>query len=196
MLALLLELEDAVCALRDCIKCIKQELPAHGNLSLAPAPAVPTALHSKMNELKGQLLTKGRMAELEHGSSAYSPPDAFKVSIPIRNNYMYAQVRKALPELYTFTACMWLRSRPHGILMLGQEQDTLGGRFNATQAFVGDIAQFNLWDHAVTPAKALGMANYTGPLMDNVLPWEDKLVEAFGGAKKATFDVCKGKAKA
>lgn len=48
------------------------------------------------------------------GSSAYSPPDAFKVSIPIRNNYMYARIRKALPELYAFTACMWLRSRSGG----------------------------------------------------------------------------------
>ncbi|XP_052605188.1 neuronal pentraxin receptor [Peromyscus californicus insignis] len=311
--ALLLELEDAVRALRDRIERIEQELPARGNLSSAPAPAVPTALHSKMDELEGQLLSKvlalekeraalshgshqqrqevekelnalqGRVAELEHGSSAYSPPDAFKISIPIRNNYMYARVRKALPELYAFTACMWLRSRsggsgqgtpfsysvpgqaneivlleagpepmellindkvaqlplslkdntwhhiciawttrdglwsayqdgelrgsgenlaawhpikPHGILILGQEQDTLGGRFDATQAFVGDIAQFNLWDHVLTPVQVLGMANCTGPLMGNVLPWEDKLVEAFGGAKKAAFDVCKGRAKA
>ncbi|XP_050021599.1 neuronal pentraxin receptor [Alexandromys fortis] len=311
--ALLLELEDAVRALRDRIERIEQELPARGNLSSAPAGAVPTSLHSKMDELEGQLLAKvlalekeraalssgshqqrqevekeldalqGRVAELEHGSSAYSPPDAFKVSIPIRNNYMYARIRKALPELYAFTACMWLRSRsggtgqgtpfsysvpgqaneivlleagpepmellindkvaqlplslkdsnwhhiciawttrdglwsayqdgelrgsgenlaawhpikPHGILILGQEQDTLGGRFDATQAFVGDIAQFNLWDHVLTPAQVLGMANCTGPLMGNVLPWEDKLVEAFGGAKKASFDVCKGRAKA
>ncbi|KAB1270150.1 Neuronal pentraxin receptor [Camelus dromedarius] len=292
-----------------------QELPARVNYTAAPAPApaVPTALHSKMDELEGQLLSKvlalekervalshssqqqrqevekeldalqDRIAELEHGSSAYSPPDAFKVSIPIRNNYMYARVRKALPELYAFTVCMWLRSKsegtgqgtpfsysvpgqaneivlleaghdpmellindkvaqlplslkdngwhhiciawttrdglwfayqdgelqgsgenlaawhpikPHGILILGQEQDTLGGRFDATQAFVGDIAQFNLWDHTLTPAQVLGIANCTGPLLGNILPWEDKLVEAFGGATKATFDVCKGRAKA
>nr|XP_025737339.1 neuronal pentraxin receptor [Callorhinus ursinus]XP_025737755.1 neuronal pentraxin receptor [Callorhinus ursinus] len=313
--ALILELEDAVRALRDRLDRIEQELPAHVNFSAAPAPvpAVPTALHSKMDELEGQLLAKvlalekervalshnsqrqrqevekeldalqDRVAGLEHGSSAYSPPDAFKISIPIRNNYMYARVRKALPELYAFTVCMWLRSRsggsgqgtpfsysvpgqaneivlleaghdpmellindkvaqlplslkdngwhhiciawttrdglwsayqdgelqgsgenlaawhpikPHGILILGQEQDTLGGRFDATQAFVGDIAQFNLWDHALTPAQVLGIANCTGPLLGNVLPWEDKLVEAFGGAKKTTFDVCKGRAKA
>ncbi|XP_044918317.1 neuronal pentraxin receptor [Prionailurus viverrinus] len=314
--ALILELEDAVRALRDRLDRIEQqELPARVNFSAAPAPApaVPTALHSKMDELEGQLLAKvltlekermalshsshrqrqevekeldalqDRVAELEHGSSAYSPPDAFKISIPIRNNYMYARVRKALPELYAFTVCMWLRSRsggngqgtpfsysvpgqaneivlleaghdpmellindkvaqlplslkdngwhhiciswttrdglwsayqdgelqgsgenlaawhpikPHGILILGQEQDALGGRFDATQAFVGDIAQFNLWDHALTPAQVLGIANCTGPLLGNVLPWEDKLVEAFGGAKKATFDVCKGRAKA
>ncbi|XP_007519367.2 neuronal pentraxin receptor [Erinaceus europaeus] len=313
--ALVLELEDAVRALRDRIDRLEQELPAHVNLSAAPAPvpAAPTALHSRMDELEGQLLAKvlalekersalshsshqqrqevekeldalqGRVAELEHGPSAYSPPDAFKVSIPIRNNYMYARVRKALPELYAFTVCMWLRSRsgglgqgtpfsysvpgqsneivlleaghepmellindkvaqlslslkdnnwhhicitwttrdglwsayqdgelrgsgenlaawhpikPHGILILGQEQDTLGGRFDATQAFVGDIAQFNLWDHALTPAQVLGIANCTGPLLGNVLPWEDKLVEAFGGATKAIFDICKGRAKA
>ncbi|XP_042804281.1 neuronal pentraxin receptor [Panthera leo] len=313
--ALILELEDAVRALRDRLDRIEQELPARVNFSAAPAPApaVPTALHSKMDELEGQLLAKvltlekermalshsshrqrqevekeldalqDRVAELEHGSSAYSPPDAFKISIPIRNNYMYARVRKALPELYAFTVCMWLRSRsggngqgtpfsysvpgqaneivlleaghdpmellindkvaqlplslkdngwhhiciswttrdglwsayqdgelqgsgenlaawhpikPHGILILGQEQDALGGRFDATQAFVGDIAQFNLWDHALTPAQVLGIANCTGPLLGNVLPWEDKLVEAFGGAKKANFDVCKGRAKA
>ncbi|XP_069855955.1 neuronal pentraxin receptor [Dipodomys merriami] len=313
--ALVLELEDAVRALRDRIERIEQELPARVNLSTAPAsaPVMPTALNSKMDELEGQLLAKvlalekeraalshgsqqqrqevekeldvlqGRVAELEHGSSAYSPPDAFKVSIPIRNNYMYARVRKALPELYAFTVCMWLRSRsggtgqgtpfsysvpgqaneivlleagheplellindkvaqlplslkdsnwhhiciswttrdglwsayqdgelrgsgenlaawhpikPHGVLILGQEQDTLGGRFDATQAFVGDITQFNLWDHALTPAQVVGIANCTGPLLGNVLPWEDKLVEAFGGATKAPFNVCKARAKA
>ncbi|XP_006865327.1 PREDICTED: neuronal pentraxin receptor [Chrysochloris asiatica] len=313
--ALVLELEDAVRALRDRIDRIEQELPARVNFSAAPAPApaVPTALHSKMDELEGQLLAKvlalekertalshsshrqrqevekeldklhGRVAELEHGSSAYNPPDAFKISIPIRNNYMYARVRKALPELYAFTICMWLQSRssgtgqgtpfsysvpgqaneivlleaghdpmellindkvvqiplslkdngwhhiciawttrdglwsayqdgelrgsgenlaswhpikPHGILILGQEQDTLGGRFDATQAFVGDISQFNMWDHALTPTQVLGIANCTEPLLGNVIPWEDKLVEAFGGATKANFDVCKGRAKA
>lgn len=77
----------------------QQELPARGNLSSAPAPAMPTSLHSKMDELEGQLLAKvlalekervalshgshqqrqevekeldalqGRVAELEHGRS-------------------------------------------------------------------------------------------------------------------------------
>uniref|UniRef100_G1U0D4 Neuronal pentraxin receptor n=1 Tax=Oryctolagus cuniculus TaxID=9986 RepID=G1U0D4_RABIT len=289
----------------------QQELPARVNLSAAPA--APPALHAKVDAAEEQLLAKvlalekeraalshsshrqrqevekeletllDRVAELEHGSSAYSPPDAFKISIPIRNNYMYARVRKALPELYAFTACMWLRSRagspgqgtpfsysvpgqaneivlleagpdpmellvndkvaqlplslkdngwhhiciswttrdglwsayqdgelrgsgenlaawhpikPHGILILGQEQDTLGGRFDATQAFVGDIAQFNLWDHTLTPAQVLGMANCTGPLRGNIVPWEDRLVETFGGATKAALEVCQGKAKA
>ena len=53
---------------------------------------------------------QGEVAGLSYGSL----PDAFKISIPIRNNYMYARVRKALPELYAFTVCMWLRSRSGG----------------------------------------------------------------------------------
>lgn len=50
----------------------QQELPVRGNLS-APAPAVPTALHTKMDELEGQLLAKvlaleKERAALSHGS--------------------------------------------------------------------------------------------------------------------------------
>ncbi|XP_068958933.1 neuronal pentraxin receptor [Petaurus breviceps papuanus] len=277
-----------------------------------PLPA-QDPLHTQMETLEAQLLSKvmalekersslsssnhkqqqavekelsalqDRVAELEHGASAYSPPDAFKINIPVKNNYMYARVRRTLPELYSFTICMWLKSKsggmgigtpfsysvpgqsnemvlleaghdpmellindkvaqlplnlkdgrwhhiciawttrdglwsayqdgqlrgssdnlaawhpikPHGVIILGQEQDTLGGRFDATQAFVGEIAQFNLWDHILTPAQILGIANCTSPLSGNIIPWDDKLVEAFGGAAKMPFDSCKSKAKA
>lgn len=44
-------------------------------------------------------------------TAAFNFPDAFKVSIPVRNNYMYARMKTNLPELYTFTACMWLKSK-------------------------------------------------------------------------------------
>ena len=45
------------------------------------------------------------------GPPGYSPPDAFKVTIPVQNNYMYARMKKSLPELYAFTICMWLKSK-------------------------------------------------------------------------------------
>lgn len=44
------------------------------------------------------------------GNSAFKSPDAFKVSLPLRTNYLYGKVRKTLPELYAFTVCLWLRS--------------------------------------------------------------------------------------
>uniref|UniRef100_A0A2K6BGN8 Neuronal pentraxin receptor n=1 Tax=Macaca nemestrina TaxID=9545 RepID=A0A2K6BGN8_MACNE len=295
--ALILELEDAVRALRDRIDRLEVSAALRRGSRPGGVRGRPAAVAPRSPSLRSPVCIPGTIAPSSlarrgdsdrergqaSGSSAYSPPDAFKISIPIRNNYMYARVRKVLPELYAFTACMWLRSRssgtgqgtpfsysvpgqaneivlleaghepmellindkvaqlplslkdndwhhicvawttrdglwsayqdgelqgsgenlaawhpikPHGILILGQEQDTLGGRFDATQAFVGDIAQFNLWDHALTPAQVLGIANCTAPLLGNILPWEDKLVEAFGGATKAAFDVCKGRAKA
>ncbi|KFZ52221.1 Neuronal pentraxin-2, partial [Podiceps cristatus] len=34
----------------------------------------------------------------------------FKVSLPLRTNYLYGKIKKTLPELYAFTVCLWLRS--------------------------------------------------------------------------------------
>lgn len=44
------------------------------------------------------------------GNSAFKSPDAFKVSLPLRTNYLYGKIKKTLPELYAFTICLWLRS--------------------------------------------------------------------------------------
>ncbi|KAM6306761.1 neuronal pentraxin receptor-like [Podargus strigoides] len=269
-------------------------------------------LHTKMEQLEEQLLSKiltlqkerqaastdhsqqqhniekelnslqNRVMELEHGPPGYSPPDAFKVTIPVQNNYMYARMKKSLPELYAFTICMWLKSKalvglgtpfsysipsqaneivllewgtnplellindkvtqlplslkdkawhhvcvawttrdgkwsayqdgeqrgagenlaswhaikPQGVIILGQEQDTLGGRFDATQAFVGELAQFGVWDHMLAPAEILGLANCTSHLQGNVIQWDDQAVEVFGGASKAGFTACEEGRKA
>lgn len=75
-------------------------------------------------------------------------------------------------------------------------QDTLGGHFDATQAFVGEISQFNMWDHVLTPAEILGLANCTSHLKGNIIQWEEKLVEVHGGAGKWSFEICKEKMKA
>lgn len=49
------------------LPCKQQELPARVNFSAAPAPApaVPTALNTKMDELEGQLLAKVLALEKE-----------------------------------------------------------------------------------------------------------------------------------
>ncbi|XP_030334051.1 neuronal pentraxin receptor [Strigops habroptila] len=307
------ELEEAVRALQDRIDRIEQELPARTNGSAPTAPALARdALHTKMEQLEEQLLSKiltlqkerqaantdrnqhqhdiekelsslqNRVTELEHGPQGYSPPDAFKVTIPVQNNYMYARMKKSLPELYAFTICMWLKSKalgglgtpfsysvpsqsneivllewgtnplellindkvaqlplslkdkawhhvcvawttrdgkwsayqdgeqrgagenlaswhaikPQGVIILGQEQDTLGGRFDATQAFVGELAQFNVWDHMLAPAEILALANCTSRLQGNVIQWDDQAVEVFGGASKGSFAACEEGRKA
>ncbi|XP_015274698.1 PREDICTED: neuronal pentraxin receptor [Gekko japonicus] len=309
--AVMQELEEAVRTLKDRIDKMEQDIPARINATSAPVPAQET-IHTKMEELEDQILSKilalekerssitstsdhqqqevdkeldalqNRVADLEHEKTTFIPPDNFKVTIPVRNNYMYARIKKSLPELYAFTVCVWLKARgpagvgtpfsysvpsqsnelvllewgtnpmeliindkvtqlptslkvgtwhhicitwitrdgiwsayqdgverggsenlaswhtikPHGVIILGQEQDTLGGRFDATQAFVGEIAQFNMWDHVLTPAEILGLANCTSHLQGNVIQWDENLVEVHGGASKRSFEVCEERKKA
>jgi hypothetical protein len=38
----------------------------------------------------------------------------------------------------------------NGILVLGQEQDTPGGKFDASQAISGQLTQFGIWDRALS----------------------------------------------
>ncbi|XP_070612200.1 neuronal pentraxin receptor [Erythrolamprus reginae] len=311
--ALIQDLEEAVRSLKDRIDKIEQDNPTRTNASStsAPVPAQET-IHTKMEELEGQILSKllalekertsissshnqqqhnvekeldalhNRVVELEHETTTFNSPGAFKVSIPVRNNYMYARMKKSLPELYAFTISMWLKAKnaaevgtpfsysapgqanelvlivwgnnpmeliindkvahlpvtlkdgawhhicvtwitrdgiwsvyqdgvergasdnlaswhsikPHGVMILGQEQDTLGGRFDATQAFVGEISQFNMWDRVLMPAEIVGLANCTSHLQGNVAQWDEKLVEVHGGAAKLSFEICEAKMKA
>uniref|UniRef100_A0A4W5RDY1 Neuronal pentraxin 1 like n=1 Tax=Hucho hucho TaxID=62062 RepID=A0A4W5RDY1_9TELE len=50
-----------------------------------------------------------RITDLEKGAKN-RPLDKFQLTFPLRTNYMYAKVKKSLPEMYAFTVCMWLKS--------------------------------------------------------------------------------------
>ncbi|XP_006010456.3 neuronal pentraxin receptor [Latimeria chalumnae] len=85
----------------------------------------------------------------------------------------------------------WHPIKPNGVIILGQEQDMLGGRFDAMQAFVGELAQMNVWDRILTPTEILGLANCSSVLTGNVLRWDEKGVEISGGATTWPFEKCK-----
>ncbi|CAL8273686.1 unnamed protein product [Gadus morhua 'NCC'] len=224
---------------------------------------------------KGLETVDHRLAELEHTMTELSFPDGFVISFPIRTNQMYGMVRKEMPEMYAFTACLWLKPKeggigtpfsysvpgqpnelvllqgvhnpvellindkvaqlplsllqnewqhvcvswtlrdgvwkafqggkmkgrgeglaawhpikPGGVLILGQEQDTLGGRFDASQALVGELSQFNLWDRVLKPAEVAALADCSSPVLGNIAPWTDLDVDVYGGAIKESLDPC------
>jgi len=93
-------------------------------------------------------------------------------------------------------ACPFSHPHPCPTTAPTLSQDTLGGRFDATQAFVGELAQFGVWDHMLAPAEILGLANCTSHLQGNVIQWDDQAVEVFGGAGKAGFTACEEGRKA
>uniref|UniRef100_A0A8C5Q688 Neuronal pentraxin receptor n=1 Tax=Leptobrachium leishanense TaxID=445787 RepID=A0A8C5Q688_9ANUR len=84
----------------------------------------------------------------------------------------------------------WHPIKPNGIIILGQEQDTVGGHFDATQSFVGEVAQFNMWDRVLSLSEIEGIANCTSPLFGNLILWDRRQVEVFGGATKGIFESC------
>ncbi|KPP56439.1 hypothetical protein Z043_125941, partial [Scleropages formosus] len=182
-----------------------------------------------------------RIAELEQGLSEQTYPEGYKLSFPVRTDYMYGVVRHPIPELYAFTTCLWLRTKDGGIgtpfsyavpdqpnelvllrgvhnpvellvndrvggprvlfagsrfsppwvLVLGQEQDAMGGRFDASQALVGELSQFNLWDRVLSPAEIAGLADCSAAFLGNVVPWTDRGVGVFGGAAKESPEACR-----
>ncbi|XP_075046908.1 neuronal pentraxin-2-like [Mixophyes fleayi] len=213
----------------------------------------------------------------EKGHKADKKSNDFRVSFPLRTNYMYAKVKRTLHhEIFAFTICLWLKSnsspgigtpfsysvpgqanevvliewgnnpmellindkavtlplvindakwhhvgitwstrdglwdcyldgvrrgsgenlapwhpiKPGGIFILGQEQDTLGGRFDATQAFVGEITDFNMWSHILTPGEIYNLATCATHSTGDVIDWTESSMELHGGVSKLPFNSC------
>ncbi|XP_054851268.1 neuronal pentraxin-1-like [Eublepharis macularius] len=220
-----------------------------------------------------------------HLSDPFCPPghkvekrsEDFRVSFPLRTNYMYVKVKRTLHhEIFAFSICLWLKSssapgmgtpfsysvpgqanevvliewgnnpmellindkaaalplaitdakwhhicvtwstrdgiwetyqdgvrrgsgenlapwhpvKPGGVFVLGQEQDTLGGRFDATQAFIGEISDFNMWGRILTPGEVYKMATCTSELGGDLINWAEASVELHGGVVKLPFNAC------
>ncbi|XP_019938574.2 neuronal pentraxin-2-like isoform X1 [Paralichthys olivaceus] len=85
----------------------------------------------------------------------------------------------------------WHPIKPGGVIILGQEQDVVGGRFDAGQAFVGELSQVNIWDRVLKPVEIQSMANCSSYIPGNVISWLASNVEVFGrGAFKRPLEVC------
>lgn len=69
-------------------------------------------------------------------------------------------------------------------------KDTLGGRFDASQALVGELSQFNLWDRVLKPAEVAAVADCSSSALGNIAPWTDHDVDVYGGATKESLDPC------
>ncbi|KAM9299203.1 neuronal pentraxin-1-like [Gastrophryne carolinensis] len=213
----------------------------------------------------------------DKGHKADKKSNDFRVSFPLRTNYMYAKVKRTLHhEIFAFTICLWLKSnsspgvgtpfsysvpgqanevvliewgnnpmellindkavtlplaindakwhhvcvtwatrdglwesyldgvrrgngenlapwhpiKPGGVFVLGQEQDTLGGRFDATQAFVGEISDFNMWSYILSPGEIYKLATCASHSTGDVIEWTEASMELHGGVSKLPFNSC------
>ncbi|KAM5126676.1 LOW QUALITY PROTEIN: uncharacterized protein ACMZJ9_021204 [Mantella aurantiaca] len=65
-----------------------------------------------------------------------------------------------------------------GSIVLGQEQDSFGGEFNASQSMVGEISDVHMWDYVLSPYHIQKVIS--GDLHGNVISWEALLFEIKG----------------
>ncbi|KAF3692003.1 Neuronal pentraxin-2 [Channa argus] len=84
----------------------------------------------------------------------------------------------------------WHPIKPGGVFILGQEQDTLGGRFDATQSFVGEMSDLHMWSHVLSATDIYSLASCGSHLIGDVIAWSDTEVELHGGVARYPFDPC------
>ncbi|KAI8504762.1 hypothetical protein Bbelb_178800 [Branchiostoma belcheri] len=75
------------------------------------------------------------------------------------------------------------RVRKGGTWILGQDQDAVGGGFDADQAFTGELSGVNLWDRVLSPAEIAADCSYHG----NVIDWDTTNIRVFGQASRAEY---------
>ena len=70
-----------------------------------------------------------------------------------------------------------------GVLVLGQDQDSSGGSFDANQSFVGEMAGVNIWDHVIKDQEIMHMSTSCLTGEGNVYQWRDFKAHVKGSVK-------------
>lgn len=78
-----------------------------------------------------------------------------------------------------------------GVVVLGQEQDSLGGGFQDNQALVGKIANLNLWDTIFPLKEIVEMSKNCFSRKGNVLSWEQFRSDIRGTVKVHEPSLCR-----
>lgn len=67
-----------------------------------------------------------------------------------------------------------------GVMILGQEQDELGGGFNTQENFIGDISQLNIFDYMLSANDIYNLVYSCDHVKGNVAAWSDFRERLFG----------------
>ena len=78
-----------------------------------------------------------------------------------------------------------------GSIMLGQEQDSLGGGFDAKQRFIGMMTNVNVWDHVLSTAQIEQMSKSCLSGEGNVYKWSDFIYGREGKVRVVIPSPCK-----
>ncbi|XP_075699686.1 jeltraxin-like [Rhinoderma darwinii] len=69
---------------------------------------------------------------------------------------------------------------PQMSVIVGQDQDSFGGGFDASQSFVGEMCDVNVWDTVLPPATIKGYSYFKDNMNGNVIGWKNEQYEKKG----------------
>ncbi|XP_041038312.1 neuronal pentraxin-1-like [Carcharodon carcharias] len=84
----------------------------------------------------------------------------------------------------------WHPIKLGGVFVLGQEQDAVEDHFDASQAFVGALSDFQMWDRVLPPSDIESLAACSSALRGNLVAWTADSVELHGGVVNLPFNHC------
>ena len=73
--------------------------------------------------------------------------------------------------------------RGGGALVLGQEQESVGGSFDANQSFLGEMSIVNIWDHVIKDQEIMRMCKSCLTGEGNVFQWRDLKAHVKGSVR-------------
>ncbi|XP_066019472.1 neuronal pentraxin-2-like [Pocillopora verrucosa] len=73
--------------------------------------------------------------------------------------------------------------RANGALVLGQDQDSKGGKFDARQSFIGEMTGVNIWDHVIKDQEIARMSKSCLTEVGNVFQWREFKAHIKGSVK-------------
>ncbi len=77
-----------------------------------------------------------------------------------------------------------------GVLIIGQEQDSLGGRFDAKQSFIGELTDLNIWDKVLDSEEMQLFSNSCHEGEGSVKKWSDFKTGIIGDVKIVSPSNC------
>ena len=73
--------------------------------------------------------------------------------------------------------------RANGALVLGQDQDSKEGKFEAHQSFIGEMTGVNIWDHVIKDQEIARMSKSCLTEVGNVFQWREFKAHIKGSVK-------------
>ncbi|XP_032235728.2 uncharacterized protein LOC5510676 [Nematostella vectensis] len=77
-----------------------------------------------------------------------------------------------------------------GSLVLGQDQDSVGGGFDVTQVFIGTLSNFDMWDVALPDDIIQSMGYGCGTWSGNTISWRNLRSSSYGNVGIQEYSEC------